>query len=323
MTPGRACPPQYGYSPAVFKRPADLRGETFYVVGGLYGNPAALDAIDRMAAAEGPATVVVFNGDYHWFDASPSWFSALQRRVDAHVPLRGNVETELAGQDLSAGCGCAYPPEVPDEDVDRSNRILEQLRTAAQASGTDLARIAAQPMHLVVQLDGTRVAIVHGDAWSLAGWRFSREALQDDDALADLWEAAGVDGFASSHTCLPALKLADAADGRERFIVNNGAAGMPNFSGTRCGLITRLSLLPVPRALVGNRVYGADVAGVYVDALAVRFDTAAWESEFLSRWPVGSPAHTSYWQRIRQGPAFTPDLALGRMRTAGACAGAI
>ncbi len=49
---------------------------------------------------------------------------------------------------------------------------------------------------------------------------------------------------------------------------------MPNFANTRYGVITRLATLPVPRALAAARLYGADVAGVYVDALAVRFDTA-------------------------------------------------
>ena len=48
-TPGRTCPPHYGYSPRVFARAADFEADTLYVIGGLYGNVLALDAIERGA----------------------------------------------------------------------------------------------------------------------------------------------------------------------------------------------------------------------------------------------------------------------------------
>lgn len=38
---------------------------------------------------------------------------------------------------------------------------------------------------------------------------------------------ASVDVFASTHTCLPALCR---FDGDEKVVINNGAAGMPNFA---------------------------------------------------------------------------------------------
>jgi len=37
MQPGRSCPRHYRYSPAVFARPADLKAQSLYIVGGLYG----------------------------------------------------------------------------------------------------------------------------------------------------------------------------------------------------------------------------------------------------------------------------------------------
>lgn len=312
--PGRACPPAYGYSPSVFARPHDVAAEVLYVVGGLYGNLAALHEIERMVARESAPARVVFNGDFHWFDAEAADFLAVDQGVMRHIALRGNVETEVAGEASGNGCGCAYPDSVPDDDVERSNRILVRLRAAAREaqrlSPGLLQRLAALPMHLVADVDGARIGIVHGDAWSLAGWRFAHDALHAEADLAPLsraFEQAAVDGFASSHTCLPALKVVG-----DRFIVNNGAAGMANFRGTRCGVLTRIAALPVPTALHPARLYGADFDGLHVDALAVRFDASAFESRFAHLWPAGSDAAVSYLRRIVDGPDFSIDDALCR-----------
>ena len=178
-------------------------------------------------------------------------------RWHSTAALRGNVETELAGDDEANGCGCAYPESVPDDDVERSNAILSRLRAAAPSASTLVepgvrARLAALPMHLVAEVGDARIGIVHGDAWALAGWRFAHDSLHNaerEPSLSAVFEQAALDGFASTHTCLPALKVFDTPLG-ERFVVNNGAAGMPNFSNTRYGLITRLATIPVPRALV-------------------------------------------------------------------------
>jgi hypothetical protein len=325
---GRACPPAYGYSPAVFARAPELHADVVYVIGGLYGNPAALHEIERMASCEDVAVKLVFSGDFHWFDVDPDLFGRIDAAVACHVALRGNVETELAGDNDANGCGCAYPESVPDEDVDRSNSILAQLRATARRAELrrpgSRARLAALPMHLVARVGEARVGIVHGDAWALAGWRFAHDALHDPEREATLeaaFEQAALDGFASTHTCLPALKVFDTPLG-ERFVVNNGSAGMPNFRDSRAGLITRIAGTALPPALAPARRYGADTAGVYVDALAVQFDADAWIAEFERLWPSGTAAHVSYRQRIIDGPCFSIDDALGRtaMRTCAAVA---
>ena len=104
---GRICPASYSYSPATFARPPELRAEVLYVVGGLYGNRFALAEIERMAACETAGTQMVFNGDFHWFDADADSFARIDNAVARHTALRGTVETELAGDDESNGCGCA------------------------------------------------------------------------------------------------------------------------------------------------------------------------------------------------------------------------
>jgi hypothetical protein len=299
---GRTCPLDYAYDPTVFARPAEFTAQILYVVGGLYGNLAAARAVERLAAAERGDVAIVYNGDFHWFDASDYWFDAVEQAVSPHRALRGNVETEIARPaDVGAGCGCGYPPSVDDDVVARSNRILGELRIIAARAPAACARLAGLPMHLVAEVGGLRIGIVHGDATSLAGWSFTHEVLGSaPGALADLRRHSGIDLFASTHTCLALLHDAVLPGGRLT-VINNGAAGMPNFAGTRHGLVSRIATTPSPH----RGVYGLTRDGVYIDAVAVDFDHRQFLDRFLARWPAGSPAHLSYAQRIVEGPAYT------------------
>lgn len=320
-SPGRTCPPHYGYAPRVFAREPDFSADTLYVIGGLYGNALALDEIESMAGLERSTPRLAFNGDFHWFDADAALFAQVQRRVLVHTALRGNVETEIASDSDDAGCGCAYPESVPDDDVERSNAMLRQLRDVARAVPGARAALAQLPMHALATVGDLRIGIVHGDAWSLAGWRFAHSALAGLDAgsqarLDAAFDQAAVDGFACSHTCAPAL--AALGGGRDRFVINNGAAGMANFAGTGFGVITRLSLHALPAALTDKRLYGMHERGVWIDALRVDFDLAEWLNCFDALWPAGSAAALSYRDRLSRGPAYSIDAALGR--TAANCA---
>jgi hypothetical protein len=289
-TPGRSCPRHYRYSPAVFARAADLEARSLYIVGGLYGNPFALEAVLAMARRE--SATLVFNGDFNWFNVDPAEFESVNETVLRHAALRGNVETEIAGGDGGAGCGCAYPEWVGDAEVERSNEILGRLRETASAYPELRARFAALPMHLVAEIGGLRVGIVHGDAESLAGWGFSQEALRERPGRARaLLAAAGVDVFA----CTRGAAL----------IVNNGAAGMPNFRDTRFGLATRIASAPSTQAL-----YGVRIGAAVVEAVPVRYDHEAWMARFDSIWPAGSPAALSYRKRIAAGPGYEMEQAV-------------
>ncbi|OIQ88992.1 hypothetical protein GALL_291150 [mine drainage metagenome] len=304
---GRFCPAGYGYAPAAFAGASEIEAETLYVVGGLYGNGFALDAVQDMAAAERGPVSIVFNGDFNWFNIRPDSFAAINARVLRHTALRGNVETELAGDDRGAGCGCAYPETVSDAEVARSNRILDMLRDTARDFPDLRAQLAGLPMLASARVGGLRIGIVHGDAESLAGWRFAQQSLDAPDNLPWLdavHAAAGVDLFASSHTCLPALREFALSRG-SLVVINNGAAGLPNFSGTRYGLLTRISTGPAPI----TPVYGVRRGGVHVDALPIHYDHARWIEAFLSDWPSGSPAHDSYYRRISEGPGYGAEIA--------------
>jgi hypothetical protein len=120
--PGRACPMSYRYSPRVFDRAPEIEADTLYVIGGLYGNVEALAAIATLAAREPGPVTLAFNGDFHWFDVGDGDFAHVTREVLRHPALRGNVETEIAGEDSGVGCGCAYPADVGDAEVARFAR---------------------------------------------------------------------------------------------------------------------------------------------------------------------------------------------------------
>jgi len=68
MTPGRGCPLHYRYSPSDLACAPELAAETLYVIGGLYGNLPALDQIAAVAADEPRPPLLVFNGDFNWFN---------------------------------------------------------------------------------------------------------------------------------------------------------------------------------------------------------------------------------------------------------------
>lgn len=308
MTPGRSCPLHYRYAPEVLARDTPLATDCLYVAGGLYGNLPALEVILDLAAREPRPAAIVFNGDFNWFNIDRPGLVEINRRVLAHIGLRGNVETELAGDDGAAGCGCGYPDFVSDAEVERSNRIIERLRDAARALPILRRQLGALPMHATARVGSTRVAIVHGDCESLAGWGLSQQALAADEQRARVrqWFArARVNIIASSHSCLPVMADFETTHG-VCAVINNGAAGMPNFRATHCGVITRIATFPSPTV---QPLYAMRMDDVYLEALPVHYDNDRWQREFLANWPAGSPAHASYYSRITQGPSYTIDEA--------------
>jgi hypothetical protein len=88
-------------------------------------------------------------------------------------------------------------------------------------------------------------------------------------------------------------------------IINNGAAGMPNFSGSRFGLASRFATTPSPH----RPLYGMVRDNVHIDAVPLDYDGGAFRNRFLARWPKGSAAHASYFQRIMAGPDYAIEQA--------------
>ena len=324
-TAGRSCPLHYRYPPTVFRAGADHRCEVLYVVGGLYGNEQALHRVLELFAAERGPKKLVFNGDFNWFNIAPTAFERVNTAVLSHLATRGNVETELQTQNsglgddnASAGCGCAYPDWVGDDVVRHSNTIMHHLRATAGQFPHLVARLAQLPMHLRMDVGPHRVGIVHGDAESLAGWGFAQENLRNHahSPRVQQWFAqAQVDIFACSHTCLPVFYVGHATANHSDptsapIVLNNGAAGMPNFAGIPYGLFTRIATHAYRGSERVLHLPESTLAGLHMDAIAVQFDAPRWQQEFLAQWPAGSAAHDSYWSRITTGPNYHPEQAM-------------
>ena len=319
---GRSCPLAYRYRPETLAQPPQLAADTLYLVGGLYGNLAALRAVLQRAEREpGTPAAVVFNGDAHWLDVDPQDFHTIGETVLAHHATRGNVEAELAS-DEDAGCGCAYPDYVDDAVVERSNQIIDRLRATARRFPELVGRLGGLPRHLTASVGGERVGILHGDPESLAGWRLALEAMEPGDPavrrqvgwhgqpttpadVQDWFRRADVSVLASAHTGLPFAQDFLVA-GRRRLVINSGVAGLGNFAGTTYGVITRLSSDLRPP---GDSLYGITIGALRCDALPVAFDHAWWRDRFLANWPPGSPAYRAYLSRLDHGTPLRPQQA--------------
>lgn len=299
--PGRVCPLRYRYGPDAIARAPARPARILYVIGGLYGNIQALDAVETMAGAEPDPVTLCFNGDFNWFNVDDAGFRTINERVLQYDAILGNVEAEFGSDSDAAGCGCAYPDHVHQGTVERSNRIHAALKRTAARHPDLRARLAALPMIARYRVGDARVGVVHGDAESLAGWRFDAAALDDPGEQSWRTEAfarSGVDIFASTHTCAPAMRSFDHGGGK--VVANNGAAGMPNAPASRFGILTRIATIPSPHP----RLYGRSLQGAYIDALAISYDDAEWRERFLANWSEGSPAWLSYFDRIANGPAL-------------------
>lgn len=306
--PGRSCPLHYRYDASVFAAAADAHCEVLYVVGGLYGNTQALTSVLELFAREHGEKRLVFNGDFNWFNVDDAAFAAINTAVLGFDATRGNVETELVAdgdEGADAGCGCAYPAWVGDAVVSRSNEIMARLRATAARAPALTRALQALPMWRRIDVGGRRIAIVHGDAESLAGWGFAAESLDDAahrQRVRGWFGAAQVDVFASTHTCLPVFQTLACADAAfAPIVLNNGAAGMPNFTGSPEGLLTRIATRPFEGS---ERRFGVERGGLFMDGIAVTMDTPRWRAQFLAQWLPGSAAHASYWPRISDGPAY-------------------
>ena len=254
-----ACPLSAGksYTPRIIAKTPSVIVPTpiVYVIGGLYGNTLALDAIDELVSMEYDETTRIFNGDFNFFNTSSSIFEEVNDRLrfcESTICLSGNIENALSDHANYTGCGCDYPSYVSNHVVKNADAIVSQLHTVAREHEDILGWLKSLRTFLTVELTtGGRVAVVHGDANSQSGWQFSVETMEPTDnelraklnvgATADIQatkdienilEEANVFGFCSSHTC-----LAFAQSYANGVIFNNGAAGIPVsfFSSSACG----------------------------------------------------------------------------------------
>ena len=312
---GRMCPADYRlFDPAVFDR-----ARRHHRRGALRGRralrqPRGARRGRAAGAGERAPVTIVFNGDFHWFDAEPDWFAAIERGVGAPSRAarqcrdrdraaqrrRRRLRLRLSG-DGRRGRGPALQPD-PGRAARRCRgrrrrvaarracRCISSRRSAACASASCTATPRRSPAGASRT---TRSTIRQAARW-----------------LAEVPRASRVDVFASTHTCLAALRDFALPNGRLT-VINNGAAGMPNFAGTHFGLISRIATRPSPHP----PLYGTRRDGVHHRCARGRTTTSA---AFLDRFLAAGrrarrPTHPISAHRRRAG--LRDRAAAGRKRS--------
>ena len=158
------CSPQYVTPVATLADTTkDIECDVLYVVGGLYGNVKALEALEEGMERErrhGLRIEVCFNGDFNFFNATSKAWARINQGVRAlgHATA-GNVEREAISGD--GGCGCAYPDYVDAAFADRASAIVERLRDVS--TDPDIAAwLSSLPFAKTYAVGGVRVCCVHG-----------------------------------------------------------------------------------------------------------------------------------------------------------------
>ncbi|MEI0560020.1 hypothetical protein R4L22_00380 [Brachyspira pilosicoli] len=292
------CPSDYALDKDSFKKVININNSTLYIVGGLYGNIESLKEINKMIENEKDKDILlIFNGDMHWFDKSADDFKKIEDMSENSQKLLGNVEKELFREGDYNGCGCSYPSYVSDDIVNRSNIIHKELKKVMDILPKYKNILSGRKKNITVEMMGQKIAITHGDEKSLSGWECSNESLERYERQNELdnWFIENdIDILASTHTCFPAaVKL------KNGIVINNGAAGMPNFKGKLYGLITRIS-----NSVNENAVYRDRINNLYAEAVPVRYDNDRFLKWFDNLWPLGSEASVSYRDRIINGTEY-------------------
>eukprot|EP01059_Diplonema_ambulator_P007921 TRINITY_DN17456_c0_g1_i1.p1 TRINITY_DN17456_c0_g1~~TRINITY_DN17456_c0_g1_i1.p1 ORF type:complete len:244 (+),score=9.23 TRINITY_DN17456_c0_g1_i1:39-734(+) len=221
------------------------------------------------------------------------------------------------------GCGCGYPEYTCDGVAARSDRIVERLRAEVRLNGDVKTWLQSLTLYKLLEISGGRVGIVHGDPESLSGWNFSAEMMPvtTNSDLRDMlncsvprtplplisqwFESANVSAFVSSHTCLPhATSLPPGP------VLNNGSAGLPNFTSRLEGTAARVAHKshPPPASIIP--IATLHTPQLRLDLIPVRFPYEEWVRHFETVWPVGSDGYLSYHDRIVNGPRYRVDQAV-------------
>ena len=262
-----------------------------YVVGGLYGNLAALDAVERPRRAGDGAGTLVFNGDFHWFDAEPQWFAA----IDAAV---------------SAGTGRCAAMSRPSSRAGRRRRRLRlrlpgvgrrgrgaALERDPRRAARDVAhgsparrRLAALPMHLVAQVGDA--AGRHRPRRRRLARRLALRTRHARRAVAAPLARRRSPRLAASTCSLrptPAWpRCAISSSPPAASVVNNGAAGMPNFCRHARSAWSRASppALAARAALRAGRATACTLTPAARTTTRARSWTASWRAGRRARRPM-------------------------------------
>ena len=308
---GRAAPARF---PIAIRRASSTASRSssrrpLYVVGGLYGNVEALDALEALAAREDSPVTLVFNGDFHWFDVDARRFRAGRARVLAH---QGDPR-QRRDRDRARRRGGRLRLRLSRRRERRRRVALQRDPRAAARDRARQWRRARAPRGVADAPHRARGRRAHRDRpWRCGlarrmGFRPRPPRRSAPRALGGVGVPRCARGRLREHPHLPA----GAARVRRRAWSPTTARPACRTSPRRasaCSRASRRARSPGPR---GSAASSAPAPSSR--RCASTTTTRRWTRRFLRSWPAGSAAHDfSYFRRIADGPRF------GRARKRGA-----
>ncbi len=282
------------------------------VMGGSYGNLAALEACLADAAAQGADCRAFLGDSIGCCGHSNEVVAMIERGFDLFVA--GNHERQAVLR--STSCGCGYS-SAEDE------KISCEAFELATAGLTEQARalLGTWPDSRIVEMEGGRVLLCHGSPGYTS--EFLYEAELDDLRLEAWLDRFDVRGFVCTHSGLPFVR--HLAGGR--FVVNCGVVGKPDHDGDPAVHYAMVDLAGGEARIEIRRVTydhdnwartmeAAGISPVFIEPVR----TGIWTTGIASlpaserfRWLRASPerrAGTASWQpRFLDGEAWKRTLA--------------
>ena len=270
------------------------------VIGGLYGNMQSLKEIKKYEKNN----QLIFNGDFHWLNKKKEEFVAVQEFINNHIALKGNIEESLSNSKNFDNCNCDYPDYFPPEETIYSNEIFSQLKKTYLSCEDYKNHFDQLGTQLYIPIkNGPNIFITHGDLQSLSGWMFSVRSINkiNKGKFLKFFNKVNADVIISSHTCLPVFCHATDTNGEDKLLLNNGAAGMPNFRNKNFGIIIRISS---SKSIDEKVLYRKKIKNYFFEAIKLEYSNKNFIKEFLINWPSKSSGYKAYFDRISNGPSF-------------------
>ena len=249
-------------------QPLCLHGPVL-VFGGPYSNLDATQALlDQAARMRIPAEGIICTGDVVAYGADAAATVSLIRRAGCHVVM-GNCEESLAAG--AKNCGCGFPEGSACERLS----VAWFGHAAAQLDADALDWMGGLPRRIDIDVDGHRLAVVHGGLERINQFVFASTAAAIKDTEL---RKAGLEGIIAGHCGLPFTQVVGG-----RLWHNAGVIGLPANDGT-------------PR--VWYSIVAARADGISIEHCALEYDYDAASAKMrLARLPeeYASALRTGLW----------------------------
>jgi predicted phosphodiesterase len=280
--------------------------EIFLLFGGCYSNLQATEALLEQAARLGiPPERILCTGDIIAYGAD----AAATLRLIGNSGIRsiaGNCEESLSTS--APDCGCGFVPGSPCDEL----ATHWYAHAARQVNDEDRTYMAGLPKHLLVQSDGKRILIVHGNFERTNAFIFPSVSTLELDRQLTL---AGADIIIAGHSGIPFTRHVGG-----KIWHNPGSIGMPANDGTPRGWFSTLEIhgdeiVITPRPLHYDHQAAARamrLAGL-PEGYAAALETGIWPS--LDILPAGEKYFTGVRLEDQKAAEPPPSVKLERLET--------